>query len=229
MTRPLSNLSLSKKLAVLGVAAAVCTLPLVGIADVPNTFSDGDTINAEDFNANFASLDADIADIRAGDIDGMAGIGSIIAHTTHGDGSTSIDEMRTRGFAVCDGSTPDAQGIRGAVLLGATPALNDNGRFLRGGSSSGTAQSDTTADNGLALDDPGHLHRSRVSDGPGFCNALEGQSSTELAGVAADWDYPVDHGCNYNTDTTETGVTLSSTDAETRPVNMSVIWMIRVR
>jgi hypothetical protein len=93
--------------------------------------------------AMFESRLADLEERVGRPSPGAVGIGTVIAHSTHIAGSTSIAEMRTAGFAVCDGTTPLSQGITDAVLTGPTPDLN--GRFLRGAATSGDLQTDATA------------------------------------------------------------------------------------
>lgn len=162
---------------------------------------------------------------------GAVGIGSIIAHVTHLPGSESVEAMRARGFAVCDGSTPAEQGIADAVLAGATPDLNAAGRFLRGTDGpTGVLQADATARNGLALSETPHDHVTRVSDGPGSCNrtALFNTGSVS-AGPRVEWTRTTASGCSYDTNGAVSNTTLETGDAETRPANMSVVWLMRVR
>lgn len=168
------------------------------------------------------------------------GLGTIVAHTTHLMGSETIAEMQARGFALCDGSTAASQGIADAIITGATPNLN-GGRFLRGGTTaqSGALEDDATAVNGLALTDPGHDHVTIASD-----NCANFNGNFTVAGVTFRnvplsgqkrlhaWDTV--QTCNsghYTTGSTPSGVTLNPTtsDPETRPINMRVVWMMRVR
>jgi hypothetical protein len=159
---------------------------------------------------------------------GVVGVGSVIAHTTHMPGSASLDEMREAGFAVCDGSTPESQGITGAVLTGPTPDLG--GRFLRGNAISGELQNDATAANGLSAivnQSPhthtqaphghavsggahthglnahthgmDHTHLSRISDSNGFCNPNAVQGSQGDLTNTTDWQRATGTGCHYAT------------------------------
>jgi hypothetical protein len=152
---------------------------------------------------------------------GAVGIGTIIAHTTHEEGATSVAEMQAAGFAVCDGTTPAEQGMADAVLDGPTPNLNGNRLFLRGTfGDTGVFQPDSTAINELHLLDSGHEHESAVGT---FCDQGSGPvvsraffDATCAGGLTA-------------TQTSSSNITLASSATETRPANMSVLWMIRVR
>ena len=159
---------------------------------------------------------------------GVVGIGSIIAHTTHVPGSASLEQMRAAGFAVCDGTSPESQGITGAVLTGPTPDLN--GRFLRGKAISGEFQSDATSASGLSAivnqtahthtqpahshaasggtHDHGlnahthgmdHTHLSRVADSNGSCNPGAVPGSQGALTNQTDWTRASGTGCHYVT------------------------------
>jgi len=152
---------------------------------------------------------------------GVVGLGSIIAHTTHLPGSATVEEMRALGFAVCDGSTPGAQGIGDAVLNDPTPDLNGPGLFLRGsGGPSGVVQEDATAVNDLQIQDDGHAHQSPVGY---FCGTGTGPTINR-----AFWD-EVCAGDLVPNVPASSNVSLVADAEETRPANMSVVWLIRVR
>jgi hypothetical protein len=110
------------------------------------------------------------------------------------------------GWVECSGQTlADADSPYNGLVI---PNLNSNtqdgsinsGMFLRGASTSGTFQSDGTAVNGLSAS----------------TNAWGGNGNGQVA-AANQW--------NPNVAT----VTLSSTDPETRPANMTVVWILRVK
>jgi len=171
---------------------------------------------------------------------GSVGIGSIIGHSLVAN-ATSVAEMQRRGFALCDGTTPSSQGIDNAVLTATTPNLNANGLFLRGGTTSGVMQSQATAVNGLGvgLTDPGHDHVTMTTDNCGSFNgtwSVDGVTfrNVGLNGAKRTHGWDTNQTCNsghYTTGARATGMTaaLSSSQTETRPANMSVVWMIRVR
>lgn len=183
----------------------------------------------------------------AGEVNGnfgavAVGLGTLVAHTTNLAGSETVVEMQARGFALCDGTTPAAQGITGALITAATPNLN-GGRFVRGGAAaqSGTMEDDATAMNGLSLSisDPGHDHVTMATDN---CNNFNGNFSVggqtfrnvALSGAKRFMAWDSNQNCNsghYTTGGAATGVALSvnGADPETRPMNMRVVWMMRVR
>lgn len=179
---------------------------------------------AGEVNGNFAAV--------------AVGVGTIIAHTTHLTGSETVAEMQARGFALCDGTTPVSQGITQALIAGATPNLN-GGRFLRGGNAgqSGAIEDDATAVNGLGTSDPGHDHITMTTDN---CNTNNGTWSVggvtfrtvTLNGAKRTHNWDTSVTCNsahYTNGSSTTGLGLTSADAETRPANMRVVWMMRVR
>lgn len=179
---------------------------------------------AGEVNGNFAAV--------------AVGVGSIVAHTTNLAGSETVAEMQARGFALCNGTTPASQGITNALITVATPDLN-GGRFLRGGAAgqSGALEDDATAVNGLATSDPGHDHVTMTTDN---CNAFNGAftvagvtfRNVPLNGAKRTHNWDTNATCNsghYTNGSSTTGVGLTSADAETRPSNMRVVWMMRVR
>lgn len=179
---------------------------------------------AGEVNGNFAAV--------------AVGVGTIVAHTTNLAGSETIVEMQARGFALCDGTTPASQGITQALITGATPNLS-GGRFLRGGSGaqSGALEDDATAVNGLGMTDPGHDHLTMTTDNCNTTNGAFSLSGVTFRNVALNgakralfWDS--NQNCNsghYSTGSSTTGLGLTSADTETRPSNMRVVWMMRVR
>jgi hypothetical protein len=216
----------------LGLAVVVPALVVAQIGSEfgPNeSFVTGETLNADKLNRLVTSL-------RTAQNAGP-GLGSVIAHMPNVTGAHSVAQMNQRGWAECDGtSTAEVSG----AVIGQTPNLQ--GQFLRGvgaggPSSSGAAQADATAVNGLSF---AHHHLDRVADGPTYCNAGFGQSNTRLGGVQAAWTtpgsnppVPAQSGCNYltgpaTTTGSDTAVPTSSDD-ETRPANIGVVWMMRVR
>ncbi|MCP4133371.1 MAG: hypothetical protein GY754_20555 [bacterium] len=110
-----------------------------------------------------------------------------------------------------------------------TQNLNGEGRFLRGGSTSGIYQEDTTAINGLDIIAGGaHQHRyyDRHSDHDNSTPAHINLNGANLSGLnnysTERLTYDED---NYNGfhDHDISG------DYETRPVNMTVVWIMRIK
>lgn len=121
------------------------------------------------------------------------------------------------GFVECNGQTLNdlTSPINGAAI----PNLNGDGRFLRGASTSGTAQEDAFQ---------GHYHEVRgdINDCPSnMITAASGGAQTNIAG-GSQW-YAEDVTAK---DTIDNGVNgIPRTSNETRPKNMSVVWIIKVK
>jgi hypothetical protein len=137
----------------------------------------------------------------------MPPIGSIIAW--HKDmpgvpGTLPAGWLECNGQVVSDSASP----LNGQAL----PDLNGSARFLRGSTASGTTQDDTFAD---------HQHTS-----------LNGHDFVERqVDIGGDSCLPGSCGTETFTTVTETGNALVSNSAgsETRPDNMSVVWIMRVK
>ena len=170
---------------------------------------------------------------------GIVPIGSIVAHYFDQQGAASLGALRELGFAVCNGTTPGFQGIDDPVIIAPTPNLNDTGRFLRGADPgyTGVMQDDATDASGMSvlLSDPGHDHLTLVSDFVGSNNGADGGfASSYLFGNyrRAYWDNELTGSSGlYHTRISTTGMSasVSSPDTETRPNNMSVLWIMRVK
>ena len=153
---------------------------------------------------------------------GMVPIGSIIAwHNTMVSGLVGVADVRAAGFALCDGTTAAQQGISGAVITAATPNLNGEGRFLRGGANSGTMQDDAFQNHLHGITDPTHSHPYRSAH---LTDTGSGDFITEQinAGTGASRNLPAATGITATNASTDGGT-------ETRPTNMSVLWIMRVK
>ncbi|MCP4131680.1 MAG: hypothetical protein GY754_11940 [bacterium] len=99
------------------------------------------------------------------------------------------------------------------------PDLNSMGRFLRGGIASGTLQEEATAVNGLSMSTNGaHTHNvyyhndwDKNVGGSDSGDGVWSEVQTIQSGSAGDHDHDLDG------------------DDETRPVNMSVVWIMRIK
>jgi hypothetical protein len=154
---------------------------------------------------------------------GMVPIGSIIAwHNTMVSGLVGVSDVLAAGFALCNGQTPLQQGISGAVITAATPNLNGDGRFLRGGSNSGTMQDDAFQNHLHGITDPTHSHPLKSSHGTDTGSQdfqTEVVDSSSLSGLR---NKPASTGITATNASTDGGT-------ETRPTNMSVLWIMRVK
>ncbi len=168
---------------------------------------------------------------------GIVPVGTIVAHYLDLDGADSLEIIRKAGFALCDGTTASQQGIENPVITSILPNLLD-GRFLRGSApgSTGVLQNEGTATNGLQVNtdvnEKPHSHHTPVAD---FANQYNSDSSRGWnPPVHVHWDRERSPRSGvYTTDSQSTNlsvrVSLSSSDNETRPTNMSVVWLIRVK
>ncbi len=174
------------------------------VADSLFSFSAGDLISAGQINYNFQQIRTEIATLRN---ETQAPVGSIVGWHKNVQGVLSIPA----GWVECKGGTvsdPDSP-IRGASIPnlngnpggGPSPALSGAEQmFLRGGMTSGNGQDDL-------IESHTHDYESE-RDTNGWGGSNSGTGLTE-------WRR-----------TKDTGATGGS---ETRPKNMSVVWIMRIK
>ena len=126
--------------------------------------------------------------------------GSDVSRTTYADLFIAIGTT----YGAGDGSTtftlPD---LRNYFIRGADP---------NGGRAVGDVEADATAVNGLSLNDPGHAHGQGLRSSGG---SIGGGTSNGAGG-------------NYSsTSSANTNITFSSSDTETRPVNVALLYAIK--
>ncbi|MCP4134719.1 MAG: hypothetical protein GY754_27340 [bacterium] len=124
------------------------------------------------------------------------------------------------GWAECNGAPVDDPG---SVYHGMnTPNLNGEGRFLRGSSGSGTLQEGATAlpVSGFTTNTDTHSHRYTDPYVSGHSYKANGNGE----GI---FEYPTGNGGTTTSDSHNH--TIQGGDSETRPVNMSVVWIIRIK
>ena len=201
--------------------ALFIALCLAGVlaAQSLTSFRAGEVVSASQINANFTFLSTRLAPV-----------GSITAW--HKDLSVVAVSLPA-GWVECNGQTvgdteSSLYGVTLPDLNNARNAWNSGGSFLRGGTSSGTFEDDEFQ--GHTHSDPGHTHS---------------YTDTTVEDLGYDSGYAVQSGPGNNgrapvsrtTAAVATGIAGPSTQSnglvrfgdETKPVNMSVIWIIRIK
>lgn len=209
-----------------GVLIAGVVTSMVLYAAMSFTFSDGEIIYAEQINANFTELDNKVTELTnelAEKSRMIAPIGSIIAWHKNATSNTTL--TIPEGWVECSGgNVVDSE----SPLLGIDiPDLNNDGRFLRGDTTSGNIQADAFQ---------GHLRELHVEKNGSTGNAA-GFTTTNNSGVALTGRNNISSNYQYkNSIANFLGGYLSDgtngtprIDDETRPVNMSVVWIMRIK
>ena len=172
-----------------------------------NNFQPHDVIYASKINQNFDDLfqkvndlDGIITGLSAGY--GIAPIGSVVAWHKNLPGTPQTHD----GWVECNGQTlaDTSSPYNGQVI----PNLNGDGRFLRGGTISGTMQESSTIN-----------YRAEASGAGDPANPIVGNDDGYvLNDGSSDWYSPLINAASF---------TLAG--YKIRPVNMSVIWLMRVK
>jgi len=123
------------------------------------------------------------------------------------------------------------KGIADAVITAATPNLNHDARFLRGTmpGNSGTLQEDMLQGHSHAIDSAGdHTHS--------YNTIQTGSTTCAIGTTQACWDKVAAQTGTAGTHTHSMGaMTTNGIDgtprygSETRPLNMAVVWLMRVK
>ena len=106
------------------------------------------------------------ADIRADITSAAVPLGTILPVFLGLPGVPSVTQLRDRGWAQCDGTSPADQGITGSGIS-STPNINGNNYFIRGGNVAGGTQAGQVGDHnhtgsfsgGSTSAAPDHTHR----------------------------------------------------------------------
>jgi hypothetical protein len=179
----------------------------------------------------------------------------------------TLEELKAKGWALCNGQTPAVQGITGAVLSGMTPDMNVPGRFLRGSATAGVTQADGAgvhthtagfSGSGGTGGDHGHGYSLSTSSDGNHAHPQNVTANPNTGGVGIRRDFDQDttgltvYSQGINTDAAGTHAhsltgsisttgahthTLSGTatvnsnnvGGETRPVNMALVYFIKVK
>lgn len=185
-------------------------------------FSAGDLISAAAINANFTRLE-----------NRLVPIGSIQAW--HRDLNGAIPALPD-GWVECNGQTlSDSESVLDGQIIpdlnNARNGWNSAGSFLRGGTASGTFESDQFQ--GHSHTDPGHTHGYTfqtpewVGYNSGYSLAGGDPAINQLGKVTA--SSTTSSATTGIGDPTATGYNAPRYGFETKPVNMSVVWIMRVK
>ncbi len=207
-----SNIALFRKAFIigLGLSMGIATTLLVGgtISGTMHTFIIGQPISSSQINENFETLRNSIIAIQ--DVPR----GSIIAWHKSLTGTPNLPD----GWVECNGQTiSDSDSVYNGQIVpnlnGQFQSYHSRGVFLRGGVSSGTFEDDQFQ---------GHVHGDRVNS-----------STVQLAAGGAfggsDWTFPPNTSFPTGPPVSDGTNGTPRTGMETRPVNMSVVWIIRIK
>ena len=204
----------------LGFGIAVVVAGVL-IAQSLNTFSAGDLISAQQVNANFTALNTKIDTQIAALSPLMAPVGSIVAFHKHVEnpGSAVNPLAVPAGWVECNGGTvSDADSpIDGFAI----PDLNNTGRFLRGSTTTGTDQNDAFQ---------GHHHTmSKDSNILEWYQTFPGGANCVPAGNCDSPRHGTTVTGHYSQDPITGNHGAVNALTETRPDNMSVVWIMRIK
>lgn len=210
---------------VVGLVTAATLAIASPIGDVPNAFQAGNPISASQVNENFQSLANDIATTHAA----LVPIGSIVAWHKALVGASAPPA----GWVECNGQvlSDPASTLDGQTI----PDLNGESLFLRGGLSAGQVQDEDVSVDGLFVD-MAHSHSlstSHVSANRDGGGNFSGSSNTGIPAFqsASYWNtLPLAGSDHTHTVGSYSGQhSVQGGGTETRPKNMSVVWIMRVR
>ena len=176
----------------------------VTVTGTMNSFAAGDMVSAAMVNENFQSLKTAIEDAHE------VPVGSIVAY--HRDLFDTTPTLPT-GWVECNGQvlSDTESSLDGKTI----PDLNGEARFLRGGATSGTEEA-------AAFEQ--HYHQT----GQHQLDNEAGNTWSNINGYASvgNKQFMKHAGLWANTYRPHTG---NSGGSETRPINMSVIWIMKVK
>ncbi len=183
--------------------------------DLPHTFTNGTPADANQINANFDALNAKIN--ASNSI--VAPIGSIIPWHKSLNLSITLPEqwVECNGQTISDTDSP----FNGQAI----PDLNGEGRFLRGGTTSGEYQEDQMQSH--KHNDSGHQHQNSLPTG-GAGSANPG-AAYNWAAQTYYWSSDISYANLGDPTDSGTGAGEPRHGDETRPKNMSVVWIIRIK
>ncbi|MCP4216372.1 MAG: tail fiber protein, partial [bacterium] len=164
-----------------------------------------------------AELESEVASLK----EVSAPVGSIQAWDKNLVGTPEIPA----GWVECDGQVvSDADSVYDGL---AVPDLNSGGRFLRGGAVSGDWENDATAVNGLGIV-AGGAHSHSIDEEVRYLGTWDDYNTSvnnkiQAGKGALHYDY------SMTTNSAGSHSHSLSGDSETRPTNMSVVWIMRIK
>lgn len=183
------------------------------MANVPNTFTNGQVADANQVNENFNTVYA------------IVPIGGVMPWHKSLNVSVVLPDqwVECNGQTIVDAASP-FDGLTVPDLNGATGEHGGKGLFLRGGTSSGNFEEDQMQSH--KHDDSGHTQTDSWwnNEHPNGIYSLSGGVHIKIKSSArtgyANLGDPTDSG---------TGAGEPRHGAETRPINMSMVWIIRIK
>lgn len=206
----------------LGFGIGICvSLALFGgmvlWAQTLNSFAAGDLISASQLNENFTALQTETAK--------KPPIGSIVAWHRDFVGTPSIPDgwVECNGQVLSDPSSP----YDGLTL----PDLNNQARFLRGtAGTSGSLEASAIQTHRHLADPHSHSTSMRHGDGAwGCCFKWYMFSTGNTVPTDPSDEYYTGNATVTMGDPVDAGGTALPTASETRPINMGVVWIMRVK
>lgn len=180
-------------------------------ANVPHVFTNGQLTDANQINENFKAV---------------VPVGSVIPWHKTMVNPTGLSDR----WVECNGQTLDdpESPLHGQTipdLNGATDTYNNQGLFVRGGSISGNYQEDQMQSH--KHDDSGHQHYNTLRTG-GAGGSTPGAPYTWAPFTQAWWSN-INHANLGDPTDSGTGAGTPRHGPETRPVNMSMVWIMRIK
>ncbi len=180
-------------------------------------FATNTRVSARAMNANFGALDGRLTsqDTRLttteNAITKIAPVGAIVAWHEHlGPGTIELPAgwLQCNGQLIVDSESPfDGQNL---------PDLNNARRFLRGNITSGPLEADQFAQ---------HTHRNNVISRYGHATWID--HTAGFTDLSSPWGGP--EGLANAFPGGNANIGYAGTPGETRPINMSVVWIIRIK
>lgn len=199
-----------KMLLIIGIVAIVAGYALA--TGLPYTFRNGEVADADHINANFNAL-----------LNQAIPVGAVLPwHKSlfYSPATLPSNWVECNGQTLDDADSP-LDGRQIPDLNGATDEHGGKGLFVRGGTASGTYQEDQMQSH--KHNDSGHTHVYKTRN---FYGGGGGQSGSNYYG---DYNHNINTGYANLTDPVESSGGVVRHGNETRPANMSMVWIMRIK